>query len=516
MRKLVMYISICVAIFSLLLNDDVLANSETTLVVSKFIDVPSERLNVHYDDIYKVVAAGIMSGYPDGTFAPNKPLSRVELSAILTTAFGLERNVSLGDFEDVNENYWGYDYIMSAAENGFLYVAGTMFNPLAAVIGSEVRDIFADLGIQLSDNPITRAEMATVMCCYMENVKGTPLLMPNLTDMSMDEMNQLADWGYVHTLLGQYIKDHNKVIVKELASFLLDDVDITYGNYLYYHSVIKDTSNLAIVKCFSEGLLILDQNGKVYPDQQLTCENVYTILERLYEPLTVERPTFAKVAYVPILMYHEINTLPKNGPSGLYVSKENFVKQLDTLLKEGYHTITMDQLWDHWVNQVPLPTKPIVLTFDDGYESHYNFAFLELSKRGMVGTFYIITSFLKEGTIRSPQNLRNMYIEGMEIGSHTVTHLDLRYASHEDIETESRESKRVLSEIIGAQVYNFCYPIGGSTNYAIKILKENGYHTAVKTLYGKANESQGFLTLNRIRIDYYDSIQGYLSKIRFS
>lgn len=518
MRKLVMYVSICAVILSLFLNHDVLGDSEEPLVVSKFIDVPLEKFNMHYDSIYKVVAAGIMTGYSDGTFDPNKPLTRVELSVMFTTVFELERNFSLGDFEDVNESYWGYDYIMSAVENGFLVMDSTMFNPLSEISTSEVYNILSNLGvtlqIELADHPITRAEMATVTCYYLENVKGTSLPMPNLTEISSDQMSQLADWGYVHTLLGQYTQDQRKVIVKELAPVLLGYVDMTYSHFLYYHSIIKDTSNLAIVKCYSEGLLEVDQMGKAYPDQQLTCENIWTILGRLSEPIIVERPTYTKVSNVPILMYHEINTLPYKGPSGLYVSREKFVEQLDTLLIEDYHTITMEQLFDHWINQAPLPTKPVVLTFDDGYESHYDFVFGELSKRGMVGTFYIVTSCLKEGTKKSPKNVRNMYIEGMEIGSHTVTHLDLRYASRKDIKEELSESKRILSEIIGTEVNNFCYPIGGVTNYAIEVLKDNNYHTAVKTSYGKANESRGLLVLNRIRINYYDTILGYLSKIK--
>lgn len=518
MRKLVMYVSICAVIFSLLLHHNVLADSEEPLVVSKFIDVPLEKFNIHYDSIYKVVAAGIMTGYSEGTFDPNKPLTWVELSVIFTTVFELERNFSLSNFEDVNESYWGYHYIMSAAENGFLVMDSTRFNPLAEVSSGEVYTILSNLGvallIEVSEHPITRAEMATVICYYMENVKGTPLPMPNLTEIRLDQRSQLADWGYVHTLLGQYTQDHRKVIVKDLAPVLLGYVEMTYSHYLYYHSVIADTSNLAIVKCYSEGLMELDQTGKAYPDQQLTIQNIWTILGHLSEPLIVERPIYTKVVNVPILMYHEINTLPNWSLSGLYVSKENFVEQLDALIKEGYHTITMEQLYDHWVNQAPLPTKPVVLTFDDGYESHYDFVFGELSKRGMVGTFYIFTSCLKEGTNKSPEKVRNMYIEGMEIGSHTVTHLDLRYAYRKDIEEELRESKRILSEIIDTEVNNFCYPIGGVTNYAIEVLKDNNYHTAVKTAYGKANESRGLLVLNRIRINYYDSIRGYLSKLK--
>jgi peptidoglycan/xylan/chitin deacetylase (PgdA/CDA1 family) len=101
----------------------------------------------------------------------------------------------------------------------------------------------------------------------------------------------------------------------------------------------------------------------------------------------------------------------------------------------------------------------------------------------------------------------------MEIGSHTVTHLDVRYGTNKEVELELRESKKVLEDILDTKVEHFCYPIGYSTEYALQTLTAAGYKTAVKTADGKADKTQGYLELRRIRIDYNDSNEGFLNKI---
>ncbi|HEY8362974.1 MAG TPA: polysaccharide deacetylase family protein [Tissierellaceae bacterium] len=107
-----------------------------------------------------------------------------------------------------------------------------------------------------------------------------------------------------------------------------------------------------------------------------------------------------------------------------------------------------------------------------------------------------------------------MYEDGMEIGSHTVSHIDARYNNNETILKQYKESKEFLESIIGDKIEHFCYPYGGVTEYAKKALREVGYKTAVRTTYGKANYSQGLYDLKGIVIDYYNNINAFLNKIK--
>jgi len=68
-----------------------------------------------------------------------------------------------------------------------------------------------------------------------------------------------------------------------------------------------------------------------------------------------------------------------------------------------------------------------------------------------------------------------MYEDGMEIGSHTVSHIDARYNNNETILKQYKESKEFLESIIGDKIEHFCYPYGGVTEYAKKALREVGY-----------------------------------------
>lgn len=131
-----------------------------------------------------------------------------------------------------------------------------------------------------------------------------------------------------------------KVTIQRLAEYLTKKILLKYNNYEYYRSQINDTANRDILKCYSEGLITTDEKGYVWPNKELTRKEVNEIVARIKSPIEVTRPQYLARVNIPIIMYHEINTLPKKGSSGLYVSQENFLKQLEALQKEGYNTIT--------------------------------------------------------------------------------------------------------------------------------------------------------------------------------
>ena len=104
-------------------------------------------------------------------------------------------------------------------------------------------------------------------------------------------------------------------------------------------------------------------------------------------------PTAAKPAGVslPILMYHSM--LPASVLRGTYiVSPALFEQDLQYLKKEGYTTVVMQDLINYVNGRGSLPTKPIMLTFDDGYYNNYQYAFPLLKKYNMKMVFSPIGS----------------------------------------------------------------------------------------------------------------------------
>ena len=196
-------------------------------------------------------------------------------------------------------------------------------------------------------------------------------------------------------------------------------------------------------------------------------------------------------------MYHEVNDLLANS---LYLSVADFKAHLDYFEQAGITPISMQQLCDHWFYGAPLPEKPIVLTFDDGYVSMYNTVYPLLKERGWSGTFFCITKTMQSPSKVSEQMIAEMAANGMEIGSHTVSHLELDSLSPATLNSQLCDSKEVLSTVTGKDVTALCYPSGKYNEDTQRAARQAGYLCAVTTKNGFAERSQGMFALKRLRV----------------
>jgi len=185
-------------------------------------------------------------------------------------------------------------------------------------------------------------------------------------------------------------------------------------------------------------------------------------------PLVVPVRPAHRSATVPILMYHNISERPLTAGSllyGLTVSDAGFAAQLAYLRDHGYHTITLVRLFEYLYYDRPLPHRPIVLTFDDGYDNAYADAFPLLRRYGAVGVFNVITGKvgLRHDGVNSytswPQ-LAQMRQAGMEIESHTVYHEDLGLVSRGQARREALLARIALRQHLGVPAQFLTYPSG--------------------------------------------------------
>ena len=200
---------------------------------------------------------------------------------------------------------------------------------------------------------------------------------------------------------------------------------------------------------------------------------------------------------VPILMYHEVNDLLANS---LYLSVDDFKAHPDYFEQAGITPISMQQLYDHWFDGASLPDKPVVLTFDDGYVSMYNTVYPLLKARGWTGTFFCITDARWSANSLSEQMIAEMAANGMEIGSHTVTHRELDSLSESSMNRQLCESKEILTTVTGCEITALCYPSGKYNDATQTAAAQAGYLCAVTTKNGFAEKSQGMFALKRIRV----------------
>ena len=226
-------------------------------------------------------------------------------------------------------------------------------------------------------------------------------------------------------------------------------------------------------------------------------------------------PQYPKVEKyeVPILMYHYIRdaeNMDRLG-QGLSVSPANFELHMKYLRENDYETMKLVDLADPDLKKISQLTyekkKPIIITFDDGYEDAYTAAFLILKKYKFIGTFFIIRNFVGTYGYLNRNQIAKMEKAGMEIGSHSIDHANLVGLFWKD------QKKQIFNSKEKASI--FCYPIGKYNANSVALVKEAGYLAAVTTKNGVAREISDLYTLPRVRVENI-SPQTLMNKIEYA
>ena len=210
-------------------------------------------------------------------------------------------------------------------------------------------------------------------------------------------------------------------------------------------------------------------------------------------------------ATVPVLMYHHVGEPPPGADAirgDLTVLPSQFEAQLAYLSEEGYQTIHLSDLIMYLQMGRRLPPKPIVITFDDGYRDVFTNAYPLLKKYGFVATFFIITQLADEGRegYLSWAEIKALHAEGMEIGSHTYTHPDLRGKPYDYVVWQVLGSKEAIEARTEEPVRVFSYPSGRYDQQVVEVLKSTSYWGAVAIGQGVHQSSDRTFELQRIRV----------------
>jgi len=212
--------------------------------------------------------------------------------------------------------------------------------------------------------------------------------------------------------------------------------------------------------------------------------------------------TYGKTKAI-ILLYHNIDSS----------SKHNFEKQMQ-FIKEHMQPISLNELIDCLVKKKPSPPKSIIITLDDGYENFYHYAYPILKKYQIPATIFLVTGYVntkktfwwdnncvKQRSILSWSQIKEMAKNGINFGSHTINHYNLTTLSDKDIEEELRVSKEKIEQELKKPVTGFCYPFGKKEHYNQKIKElviKAGYQYAVTAEFGHINQSSDLFLLKRV------------------
>jgi len=225
---------------------------------------------------------------------------------------------------------------------------------------------------------------------------------------------------------------------------------------------------------------------------------------------------------VPILCYHQVrNWKATDGKVGkdYIVEIQNFKGQMKMLADSGYHTILPDQLYAYLNTGATLPSKPIMLTFDDTDEDQFTIVRPTLDKLGYKAVYFIMTvSIGRKGKFvdyMSKEQIKQLADEGNVIGSHTYDHKNFKKYAGKDWEEQLDKPTKKLEEITGKKMTEFAYPFGLWNAAGIPELKKRGFRMAFQ-LSTKRDEKDPLFTIRRIIASGYWSPKTLSNSIKNS
>ena len=212
---------------------------------------------------------------------------------------------------------------------------------------------------------------------------------------------------------------------------------------------------------------------------------------------------------IPILMYHSID----DSSSAACVRPKRFEEQLAYLKRVGYEAVDLDTVYRYMTEGASISLKPIVITFDDGYQDNLDNAYPVLKKYGMCATIFLATDYLgatnrwneAEGVTQRPlmawEDIRQALKSPLlSFQPHTCSHPKLTHIPLAQARQEILRSKQAIEDQIGTSCHHFAYPYGDFNGPVMELAKEVGYRTACSTRWGHNRRGDDLYSLYRIGI----------------
>jgi peptidoglycan/xylan/chitin deacetylase (PgdA/CDA1 family) len=259
---------------------------------------------------------------------------------------------------------------------------------------------------------------------------------------------------------------------------------------------------------------MVDLAGSRHPGAGCGCRNPWNLAGDVMINLGRNRRTDASMSRLGlgrlpmILMYHSVADV-FDDPGQLSVAPSRFAEQMAVLQRLGLRGVSMCSLVD--AMRAGRERGLVGITFDDGYVNILEAALPELKRRGFTATVFVIAGRLG-GTnewakgpsfpLLSDSQVRELADAGIEIGSHSMTHVRLAGLAASQVQAEISESRAILGELLGAPVRGFAYPYGSMDAAARRVVEDVGYDYACAVETPRAEF--GIMALPRVYVGQRD------------
>jgi peptidoglycan/xylan/chitin deacetylase (PgdA/CDA1 family) len=239
---------------------------------------------------------------------------------------------------------------------------------------------------------------------------------------------------------------------------------------------------------------------------------------------------------VPVVCYHQIRDwkpTDSKGAKDYIIPIAAFKEHIKMLADSGYHTILPDQLYNYLTKGTPLPSKPIMLTFDDTDLDQFTIANPTLKKYGFKGVYFVMTVSLGRPHYMTNEMVKTLSDEGNVIASHTWDHHRVDKYTHngvlkiigkngkitnkpvDDWVTQIDKPTKKLEEITGKKIDYFAYPFGVWKKPVLPEIQKRGFKIAFQ-LADKRDPDYPLMTVRRILDSGYWTTKTFSNSVRHS
>jgi peptidoglycan/xylan/chitin deacetylase (PgdA/CDA1 family) len=228
-------------------------------------------------------------------------------------------------------------------------------------------------------------------------------------------------------------------------------------------------------------------------------------------------------------MYHSLSESAEEGVGPYFKTSTRpdvFRRHMKYLAEEGYKALLLSEVLAIVQGRGAFPEKPVAITFDDGFKDFYLHGFPALMEYGLAATMFLPTAFIhddgrpfKNKECLTWPEIREMKKAGMDFGSHTVNHPELRRLPFAEIERELAESKQRIEEELDAPAPFFSYPYAFPQENKVfaqefrELLVQTGYACCVTTELGRVQAGDDPYRLKRLPANSLDDPSFFQAKL---